>query len=243
RSSDVVARLGGDEFVVLLQDVSEARLIETVGRKILSALVKPIYIGDRECRVSASIGICVYPSDAHDEQTLMKNADIAMYRAKEDGKNTYKFYSEETNVHSFERLALETSLRNALERGEFLLHFQPKLNLRTERITGIEALVRWQHPELGLVPPAQFIPLAEETGLIVPLGRWVLRTACAQNVRWQRDALPQLRMAVNISARHFSDASLLADVAEALKDSGMRPRMLELGMTERMEIHKHEAPA
>jgi diguanylate cyclase (GGDEF)-like protein/PAS domain S-box-containing protein len=243
RSSDVVARLGGDEFVVLLQDVSETRLIETVARKILSAMVKPIYVGDRECRVSASIGICVYPSDAHDEQTLMKNADIAMYRAKEDGKNIYKFYSEETNVHSFERLALETSLRNALERGEFLLHFQPKLDLRTERITGIEALVRWQHPELGLVPPGQFIPLAEETGLIVPLGKWVLRTACAQNVLWQREGLPAVIMAVNISARQFADESLLGDIESALKDSGMKPGLLELEITETMVMQNAERAA
>jgi diguanylate cyclase (GGDEF)-like protein/PAS domain S-box-containing protein len=243
RSSDVVARLGGDEFVVLLQDVSETRLIETVARKILSALVKPIYIGDRECRVSASIGVCVYPSDAHDEQTLMKNADIAMYRAKEDGKNTYKFYSEDTNVHSFERLALETSLRNGLERNEFLLHFQPKLNLRTGRITGVEALVRWQHPELGLVPPGQFIPLAEETGLIVPLGKWVLRTACAQNVLWQREGLPPVVMAVNISARQFADENLLSDVESALKDSGLKPGLLELEITETMVMQNAERAA
>ena len=243
RASDVVARLGGDEFVVLLQDVSETRLIETVARKILSTLVKPVYVGERECRVSASIGVCVYPSDAEDEQTLMKNADIAMYRAKEDGKNTYKFYSEETNVHSFERLALETSLRNALERGEFLLHYQAKVSLRTAQITGVEALVRWQHPELGLVPPSQFIPLAEETGLIVPLGRWVLCSACEQNVRWQQGALPELRMAVNISARHFSDESLLADVEGALKESGMRPELLELEITESMVMQNSERAA
>ncbi|HYS76262.1 MAG TPA: diguanylate cyclase, partial [Burkholderiales bacterium] len=156
RASDVVARLGGDEFVVLVQEVSEARQVEAVARKILSALVQPMVTQGQECRVTASIGICMFPAEAQDEHALMKNADIAMYRAKEDGKNNYKFYSEEMNVHSFERLALETSLRRGLERSEFVLHYQAKLDLHTERITGVEALVRWQHPDLGMVPPAQF---------------------------------------------------------------------------------------
>ncbi len=184
RASDVVARLGGDEFVVLVQEVSEAKQVEAVARKVLFTLVKPMVIQRQECRVTASIGICMFPAEAQDEHALMKNADIAMYRAKEDGKNTYKFYSEEMNIHSFERLALETSLRRGLERSEFVLHYQAKLDLHTGKINGVEALVRWQHPDLGMVPPAQFIPLAEETGLIVPLGKWVLHTACAQNVAW-----------------------------------------------------------
>ncbi len=182
--------------------------------------------------MTASIGISMYPDDAQDEQSLMKNADIAMYRAKEEGKNTYKFYSQETNVHSFERLALETSLRRALERDEFFLHYQAKLDLKTGRITGVEALVRWQHPELGAVPPGQFIPLAEETGLIVPIGKWVLETACAQNVAWQRAGLPPLRMSVNLSARQFADEDLLNDIARALDKSGMPAELLELELTE-----------
>jgi diguanylate cyclase (GGDEF)-like protein/PAS domain S-box-containing protein len=234
RSSDVVARLGGDEFVVLVQEVSEAKQVDPVARKILSALVQPMIMQGQECRVTASIGICMYPADAQDEKALMKNADIAMYRAKEEGKNTYKFYSEETNVHSFERMALETSLRRALERNEFFLHYQAKLDLHTKRITGVEALVRWEHPELGVVPPMQFIPLAEETGLIVPIGRWVLRTACAQNVAWQREGLPPLSIAVNLSARQFADEDLVKDIADALKDSGMKPELLELELTESM---------
>src|SRR5262249_44707047 len=173
------------------------------------------------------------PSDAHDEQTLMKNADIAMYRAKEDGKNTYKFYSEDTNVHSFERLALETSLRNGLERNDFLLHFQPKLNLRTQRITGVD----------GRVPSGQFMPLGAETGLIARLGKWVLRTACAQNVLWQREGLLPVVMAVNISARQFADESLLGDIETALKDSGMKPGLLELEITETMVMQNAERAA
>jgi EAL domain-containing protein (putative c-di-GMP-specific phosphodiesterase class I) len=214
--------------------VSEAKQVDPVARKILSALVQPMIMQGQECRVTASIGICMYPADAQDEKALMKNADIAMYRAKEEGKNTYKFYSEETNVHSFERMALETSLRRALERNEFFLHYQAKLDLHTKRITGVEALVRWEHPELGVVPPMQFIPLAEETGLIVPIGRWVLRTACAQNVAWQREGLPPLSIAVNLSARQFADEDLVKDIADALKDSGMKPELLELELTESM---------
>jgi diguanylate cyclase (GGDEF)-like protein/PAS domain S-box-containing protein len=240
RSSDVVARLGGDEFVVLVQEVSEAKQVEAVARKILSALVQPMVTQGQECRVTASIGICMYPTEAQDEQALMKNADIAMYRAKEDGKNNYKFYSEEMNTHSFERLALETSLRRGLERSEFLLHYQAKLDLRTERITGVEALVRWQHPEMGLVPPAQFIPLAEETGLIVPIGKWVLNTACAQNVAWQREGLPPLHMAVNLSARQFADEDLVKDIAAALESTGLKPELLELELTESMVIQNTE---
>ena len=234
RSSDVVSRVGGDEFVVLLQEISDPEAVANIARKILSAAIKPVVVLGQECRVTASIGICIYPADAQDEQALMKNADIAMYRAKEAGKNTYKFYSEETNLHSFERMAMETSLRRGLERNEFFLHYQAKLDLNTGQITGVEALVRWQHPDLGIVPPARFIPLAEETGLIVPIGKWVLNTACTQNVAWQRAGLPPLLMAVNLSARQFADEELLNDIAATLENSGMKPELLELELTESM---------
>jgi diguanylate cyclase (GGDEF)-like protein/PAS domain S-box-containing protein len=243
RSSDFVARLGGDEFVVMVQEVTEPKHVEVVARKILAAFARPLLIQGQEYRVTGSIGVCLYPGDAQDEQALMKNADIAMYRAKEEGKNTYKFYSAEANVHSFERLALETALRRGLERNEFFLHYQAKLDLATGEITGVEALVRWQHPDLGAVSPAQFIPLAEETGLIVPLGTWVLRTACAQNVAWQRDGLPPLRMAVNISARQFADEDLLRDIQAALAESGMKPELLEVELTESMVMQNPERAA
>ena len=240
RTSDVVARLGGDEFVVLVQEVTEAKQVASVARKVLSALVQPVTIEGQECRMTASIGICMYPSEAQDEVTLMKGADIAMYRAKEDGKNNYKFYSQEMNVHSFERLALETSLRRGIERSEFLLHYQAKLDLRSGHITGVEALVRWQHPDMGMVPPAQFIPLAEETGLIVPLGKWVLHTACAQGVAWQKQGLPPVHIAVNLSARQFADDDLVSDIASALKITGLAPQLLELELTESMVIQNAE---
>ncbi|HMH19970.1 MAG TPA: EAL domain-containing protein [Burkholderiales bacterium] len=240
RSSDVVARLGGDEFVVLVQEVADPKQVAAVARKILSTLVQPMFMQGQECRVTASIGVCMYPSEAQDEKTLMKNADIAMYRAKEDGKNNYKFYSEEINIHTFERLALETSLRRGLERNEFFLHYQAKLDLHTKRITGVEALLRWQHPELGMVSPLQFIPLAEETGLIVPIGKWVLNTACAQNVAWQQEGLPPLCMAVNLSARQFADEELVKDIADVLHNTGLQPALLELELTESMVIQSPE---
>ena len=240
RSSDVVARLGGDEFVVLVQEVSEPVQAEAVARKILAALMRPVSIEHHEYRVTASIGISMYPGDGQDEQSLMKNADIAMYGAKEEGKNTCKFYSAEANVHSFERLALESGLRRGLERNEFQLHYQAKVDLQSGRITGMEALVRWQHPDLGMVPPGQFIPLAEETGLIVPLGRWVLKHACAQNVAWQRQGLPALCIAVNLSARQFADEDLLKDIEAALSESGLQAGLLELELTESMVMRNPE---
>ncbi len=240
RSSDVVARLGGDEFVVLVQEVNEPKQVATVARKILAALVQPLLMSQQEVRMTASIGICMYPTDAQDEQALMKNADIAMYRAKEDGKNNYKFYSEEINVHSFEKLALEASLRRGLERNEFLLHYQAKLDLHTGAITGVEALLRWKHPDLGMVPPGQFIQIAEETGLIVPIGKWVLHTACAQLVEWRSQGLPPLHMAVNLSARQFADDNLVTDVKQALERTGAESDLLELELTESMVIQNTE---
>jgi len=232
RDSDAVARLGGDEFVVLLPELTENKYVATVAQKILAAVARPFVLLGQEFRVTASVGISVYPEDGLDEQTLTKNADRAMYHAKEEGKNNFQFYSEQRNASSLERLSLESSLRHALDRNEFRLHYQAKQDIRTGRITGMESLLRWQHPDLGLVAPMQFIPVAEETGLIVPIGRWVLRTACLQNVAWQKQGLPHLSIAVNLTARQFYDENLLADVAEVLAASGMEPHLLELEITE-----------
>ncbi|HEY3700076.1 MAG TPA: EAL domain-containing protein [Spongiibacteraceae bacterium] len=239
RQSDVVARLGGDEFVVLVQEVDGPEQTAMIARKILSATMKPLQILGQECRVTASIGISLYPTDAQDELALMKNADMAMYQAKETGKNNFQFFSIRTQEQSLERMALEASLRRALERSEFQLHYQAKLGLRSDEITGVEALLRWQHPDLGSIAPAQFIPLAEETGLIVPIGRWVLKTACQQNMAWQSDGLPPVCMAINLSARQFSDDNLLSDIATALQESGLPGELLELELTESMVMQDH----
>jgi diguanylate cyclase (GGDEF)-like protein len=240
RESDVVARLGGDEFIILLRDVSDGQQVATVARKILSTVVKPLTIHGQECRVTASIGISVFPSDAQDEESLTKNADAAMYAAKEEGRNNFRFHSRETKTQSIERLMLETSLRRALERNELVLYYQPKRDLRRGGISGVEALLRWQHPDLGLLLPSRFIPLAEETGLIVPIGKWVLETACTQNMAWRSQGLPAMRIAVNLSPRQFADADLLHDIRAALEKSGMRPELLELEITESMVMQNVE---
>jgi EAL domain-containing protein (putative c-di-GMP-specific phosphodiesterase class I) len=200
-------------------------------------MLEPFSISEGEYHVTASVGISIYPEDGEDDQTLMKHADIAMYLAKDHGKNNYQFYSTQINVHSFERLALESSLRRALERQEFSLHYQAKVDLGSGCVTGMEALLRWMHPDLGMVSPALFIPLAEETGLIVPIGRWVINTACAQNKAWQDQGLPALPVSVNLSARQFNDEGLLRDVAQALKDSALSPKLLELEITESMVMY------
>ena len=232
RDSDTVARLGGDEFVMLLPELAEEAYVATVAQKILSAVARPFVLLGQEFRVTASIGISTYPQDGLDEQTLTKNADIAMYQAKEEGKNNFQFYSEALNVNSLERLTLESSLRHALERSEFELHYQAKRDIRSGRITGMEALLRWQHPDLGIIAPMQFIPIAEETGLIVPIGKWVLKTACLQNMAWQTQGLPQLSMAINLTARQFFDDGLLPDLAAMLAATGMDAHLLELEIAE-----------
>jgi diguanylate cyclase (GGDEF)-like protein len=240
RESDTIARLGGDEFVVLLPDLTDNQYAATVAQKILAVAAQPFMLIGQEFRVTASIGISIHPHDGLDEQTLTKNADIAMYQAKTEGKNNYQFYSETLNANSLERLTLESSLRHALERDEFRLHYQAKRDIPSGRITGMEALLRWQHPNLGIVAPTQFIPVAEETGLMVPIGRWVLKTACLQCVAWQKEGLPPLRIAVNLTARQFGDEHLLADVRSILEITKMDPSLLEIELTERLLIHDIE---
>lgn len=240
RASDVVARLGGDEFVVLVQDVTDDGHAAAVARKVLTTAIKPFMLSGRECRVTASIGISMYPRDGDDEHWLMKNADIAMYYAKEEGKNNFQFYSPDIRSQSIERLVMENNLRYALERNELTLHYQAKRELTSGEITGVEALLRWDNDELGSVSPVQFIPVAEETGMIVSIGKWVLRTACEQNMAWQRQGLPPVRMAVNLSVRQFADDKLVDDIAGILRDTGMAPELLELEITEGMVVHHPE---
>lgn len=232
RESDTAARLGGDEFVVLLPELDQEKYVATVAQKILSAISQPFTLAGQEFSITASIGISIYPHDGLDEQTLTKNADVAMYRAKEEGRNKFQFYSEKLSMESLERLSLEAGLRHALERNEFQLHYQVKRDIHSGRITGMEALLRWQHPDLGTIAPLRFIPVAEETGLIVPIGKWVLSTACLQNVAWQKQGLPHLSIAVNLTARQFSDKNLLKDLTKILADSGMDAHLLELEIPE-----------
>jgi len=234
RSSDVVARLGGDEFIVILEETAERSDVDGIARDLLSVLSEPLQLSGHECHTTASIGIAMYPLDGSDVQTLTKNADMAMYLAKEDGKNGFRFFTKEIKNQSIERLMLETALRHALELNQFALHYQPKVDMATGQITGVEALLRWTHPDLGVLPPMQFIPLAEETGLIVPIGRWVLKEACAQNMAWQRRGLRPISMAVNLSPRQFADDHLLQDIDEALAASGLSPELLQLEITESM---------
>jgi len=232
RDSDSVARLGGDEFVVLLPQLDEEHYVATVAQKALTAICRPYVLHGQEFRITASIGISVYPQDGADEQTLTKNADIAMYQAKEGGKNNFQFYSEKLNANSLERLNLESGLRHALERGEFDVHYQPKRDISSGRVTGVEAKLQWQHPDLGTIGSSQFGAVAEDTGLIVPIGKWLLRTVCLQHLAWRKQGLPALTMAVNLSDRQFSDEQLLPDVAEILAATGMDAGFLELEIPE-----------
>ncbi|MEW6644953.1 MAG: EAL domain-containing protein [Pseudomonadota bacterium] len=240
RKSDMVARIGGDEFVALLPHVSERSEAMVVAQKLLSAVMTPVNLRGHECRVTASIGIALYPENGSDGQTLIKNADMAMYAAKDEGKNTVKFFSCDIKTQSIERLMLETNLRKAIERGEFMLHYQPKLDLNNGQITGVEALLRWSQPDIGMIPPSQFIPIAEETGLIVPIGRWVLRTACEQHVAWRRQGLPPFYMAINLSPRQFQQDNLVQDIDEILSVTGMQPDLLEIEITESMVMQNTE---
>lgn len=227
-----VARLGGDEFVILLSGITREEYVGKIANKILDAIMQPIIIDNHELYLTVSIGITFYPDDGIDDETLLTNADVAMYRAKEKGKNNFQIYTTALNAKALERLALESSLRRALDYKEFVVYYQPKVNGKTEEIIGMEALIRWQHPKLGLVPPLEFIPLAEETGLIVPIGEWVLRTACAQNMALQNAGLPPLTIAVNLSARQFELQDLTKTVSKVLKETGLDPHYLELEITE-----------
>jgi diguanylate cyclase (GGDEF)-like protein/PAS domain S-box-containing protein len=240
REGDTVARQGGDEFVLVLSELKTEDDVPGVAQKILKMMSAPFVISGRELYVTCSIGIATYPKDGEDRQTLLKNADAAMYRAKETGRNNVQYYATEMNIKAMERLVLEHDLRHALERDEFLLHYQPQVDLRTGEIAGMEALVRWQHPELGLIPPARFIPVAEDSGLIVALGEWVLRTACAQNKAWQLAGLSPLSVAVNLSARQFRQPDLVEKVAAILGETGLDPAHLELELTESLVMQDVE---
>jgi len=232
RAGDTVGRFGGDEFVLLLSESGQGADATPVLERVRESVLQSIALCGQEVQVSCSIGVAVYPNDGADPETLLMNADSAMYRAKEMGKNNCQFYTPEMNATIEEKLVLLEGLRNALEEGQFRLVYQPKLDLHTGRIFGAEALVRWEHPEHGVIGPDRFIPLAEESGMIVALGEWVLRTACAQNRAWQQAGLPPLRVSVNVSPRQFEEQRLVQRVASALAETGLAPEWLELEVTE-----------
>jgi len=243
RASDTVSRLGGDEFTIVLANVASVDDVTRVAQKILDQFVPPFHIGGRDLFVSSSIGITLYPLDEKDPGNLLKDADVAMYHAKELGGNVFQFYTPALNARAARRLELETGMRRALERQEFVLHYQPLVDMQTGQLQGMEALLRWQHPELGLIAPLDFIPLAEETGLIIPIGEWVLKTACAQIKAWHDAGFPALQVAINLSSKQLRDKNLIAAVKQALTESGLDPRYLDLELTESVLMQDMELAA
>jgi diguanylate cyclase (GGDEF)-like protein len=233
RGTDTVVRLGGDEFVILLFDQPKsADVASATLQKIRAALADPIHVDGHDVQVTCSIGLANYPNDGTDADALLANADAAMYRAKETGRDNFQFYTPELNTKAHEKFTLQTELRNAILRSEFVLLYQPQVDLRSGRVFAVEALIRWRHPTLGVIPPVKFIPIAEDTGLIVPIGDWVLHEACRQNKAWQDAGLPPMTVCVNVSARQFKERSLIGRVVSALRESGLEAQYLELELTE-----------
>jgi diguanylate cyclase (GGDEF)-like protein/PAS domain S-box-containing protein len=232
REGDTVARLGGDEFVIVLPELEDANAAAVVAHKLTEVFAAPFVLGSAELRVTPSIGIAVYPDDGEDPETLTRNADTAMYHAKDMGRNNHQFFTEQMNVAAAKRFALESRLHRALDRGELLLHYQPRIAIDSGRACGFEALLRWQHPEQGMVSPATFIPVAEETGLIVPIGEWVLKEACRQHMAWRAAGLPPQQVAVNLSPRQFRQPRLADTIGRILAETGMEPAYLALEITE-----------
>ncbi len=240
RETDSVARIGGDEFVVLYENLNYSGGVAILAGKLLDVLAKPFQIDDHKIYLSCSIGISLYPKDGHDVETLLKHADTAMYRAKELGRNNFQFFSQTMNERIVEQLGLEKALRHALEHEALELYYQPQVHLATGKIVGVEALVRWEHPEIGRVSPAKFIPLAEETGLIIPLGEWVLRQACRQLKVWQANRKFPISMGINLSPRQFADANLLTMIRHIMDDTEVEPASLKLEITEGVLLHDFE---
>ncbi|WP_165873448.1 EAL domain-containing protein [Parasulfuritortus cantonensis] len=241
RGSDTISRQGGDEFLVILTALPDENGADAVAQHILEDLARPFVVDGHELHTSASIGISVYPDDGAEFDTLLKRADMAMYSAKEFGRATYRFFTEEMNRHAFERLQMQNRLRHALDESEFLLHYQPQVDLKSGRLLGVEALLRWQSKELGMVAPGRFVPVAEESGLIMPIGTWVLREACRQARAWRDELGLAIPVGVNLSALQFRRGSLVATVAEVLDETGLEPGLLELELTETMLLHDTEA--
>jgi diguanylate cyclase (GGDEF)-like protein/PAS domain S-box-containing protein len=232
RAEDTIARLGGDEFTFILQNLKSGEDAALVARKLLNGLAQPVRTDRQDVYVTVSLGISLYPDDGADERMLLKNADTAMYRAKEQGKNTYRFYAEEMNAAAVERMTIADYLRKAMDQNSFSLHYQPRIDAEQGRIAGLEALLRWEHPQLGLVPTGKFIPIAEYTGLIVPIGRWVFRTVCEQYRDWQEQGVAPPNISVNLSGRQFHEPGLVEDIRQIVADAGLQPGRVELEVTE-----------
>jgi diguanylate cyclase (GGDEF)-like protein/PAS domain S-box-containing protein len=243
RSSDTVGRLGGDEFAATLLDLNKPGDAGLVGQKIIDALAQPFQLDGREAYVSASVGITLYPADSEDAAALIMNADSAMYRAKEQGRSNYQYFTREMNERALQRASMETQLRRALERNEYVLHYQPRVGLKNGAISGFEALLRWNHPERGLVSPVEFIPVLEDTGLIIPVGEWVLRAACLQIVEWRKAGLPTPPIAVNLSARQFQQKDLEASVSRVLHETGVDASLIQFEITESLLMNDPDSAA
>ncbi len=241
RETDTISRQGGDEFLIVLSNLSGTDVIPSVLLKMRERLQTPFVVDGHELTTSASIGVALYPDDGRDFDTLLKKADTAMYRAKDAGRNHYRFFDEQMNVEAVEHLRIKSGLRRALARGEFVLHYQPQFELAGGHVIGVEALLRWQHPEEGLIPPGRFIAVAEDSGLIVPIGEWVIQEACRQAMAWRSAGLPPLVMAVNLSAVQFRRGEIEQTIARALQSSGFAPQLLELELTESILIQDTES--
>ena len=240
RESDTVSRQGGDEFLVMLTDVADLDAINYVALDVLERICKPFRVDEHDLSISTSIGIAIYPEDGLDCDTLLKNADMAMYNAKQSGRNAHRFFAEDMNAYVLEHLLIRNGLMSALENSEFLLHYQPQIDLTNGRVIGAEALIRWQHPGLGMIQPGRFIQIAEDCGMIIPIGNWVLREACRQAAAWHRAGWLALSVAVNISALQFRRGDLEQTVNAALAESGLAPHFLELELTESVLIQDAE---
>jgi diguanylate cyclase (GGDEF)-like protein len=240
RQVDTIARVGGDEFVILMPDTRGSLEMSAVAHKLLAVIQRPFQMEGQNLKVTASLGIASFPEDGDESETLLRNADAAMYRAKELGRNNFQLCTPDLTRKAVERLALQSGVRQALERDEFVLHYQPIVSLVTGRVVGLEALVRWEHPERGLVMPGSFVGVAEETGLIVPLGEWVMKAAARQLKQWHRAGLPDLRIAVNVSARQFREDNLVQMVGQAISEAELEPQHLEVEITESIAMESAE---
>jgi len=232
RKSDVVARIGGDEFVIMIENEENIEAIKLVAEKVLNSFNEPYKLNGQECFVTTSIGVAVYPTDGENAETLLKNADIAMYKAKEKGRNNCRFCTPVMKTNVIETMQLSNELHGALDRNELELYYQPQVHSKSNQIIGLEALLRWKHPEFGMVSPGKFIPIAENAGLIISIGEWVMRTACNQNKAWQNAGLPKIHVAVNLSVRQFQNTDIVKKVGNILKETGMDSQYLELEITE-----------